>query len=224
MPAGTDERDPHTSAHSSRVVRALRTPGWKRLEDLALAIPAVIAASPVIAVIGLAIVIEDGPPAFFVDDRVGLGGRDFRMIKFRTMRRGAVATGLGRLVATGDPRITRVGAFLRRWSLDELPQLFNVLRGDMSVVGPRPTYREQVDRYTDEHRGRLRVKPGITGLAQVSGRNDLSWQERIARDLRYVDRLSPLLDLVILLRTPLVVLRGIGLYGRSGVTPDYDPS
>lgn len=168
--------------------------------------------------------LEDGTPGFFVDDRVGLGGRDFRMIKFRTMRRGAIGAGLGRLVSTDDQRITRVGAFLRRWSLDELPQLFNVLRGDMSVVGPRPTYREQVDRYTAEHRGRLRVKPGITGLAQVSGRNDLSWQERIARDLRYVEKLSPLLDLAILLRTPVVVLRGLGLYGRSGVTPDYDPS
>ena len=213
-----------SSAHSSRVAGALRTPIWKRLEDLAIAIPAVVLASPFLALIGLAIVIESGPPAFFVDDRVGLGGRDFRMIKFRTMRRGAIDTGLGRLVSTGDARITRVGALLRRWSLDELPQLLNVLRGDMSVVGPRPTYRAQVDRYSEEHLGRLRVKPGITGLAQVSGRNDLSWQERIARDLRYVERLSPLLDLAILLRTPLVVLRGIGLYGRSGVTPDYDPS
>ena len=212
------------SGHSSGVVSALRTPIWKRLEDLALSIPLIVIASPFLALIGLAIVVESGPPAFFIDERVGLGGRTFRMIKFRTMRRGAMNTGLGRLVSTGDPRITRVGSFLRRWSIDEVPQLFNVLRGDMSIVGPRPTYREQVDRYTEEHRGRLRVRPGITGLAQVAGRNDLSWQERIARDLRYVERLSPLLDLAILVRTPLMVLRGTGLHGRSGVTPDYDPS
>jgi lipopolysaccharide/colanic/teichoic acid biosynthesis glycosyltransferase len=203
---------------------SLRTPFWKRVEDLALGVPALVVASPVLAAIGLAIVIEDGRPAFFVDDRVGLGARGFRMFKFRTMRRDAIGEGLGRLVRTGDPRITRVGAFLRRWSLDELPQLINVVRGDMSVVGPRPTYRDQVERYTPAHRGRLRVKPGITGLAQVTGRNDLNWQARIERDLRYVERLSPWLDLIILARTPLVVVRGIGLYGRSGVTPDYEPN
>jgi lipopolysaccharide/colanic/teichoic acid biosynthesis glycosyltransferase len=205
------------------VDQPLRTPLWKRAEDLALGIPALLVASPVVAAIALAIVIEDGRPAFFIDERVGLGARSFRMFKFRTMRRDAIAEGLGRLVRTGDPRITRVGAFLRRWSLDELPQLINVVRGDMSLVGPRPTYRQQVERYTPAHRSRLRVKPGITGLAQVSGRNDLNWRARIEWDLRYVDRLSLVLDLFILARTPLVVLRGIGLYGRSGVTPDYEP-
>jgi lipopolysaccharide/colanic/teichoic acid biosynthesis glycosyltransferase len=202
--------------------RPLRTPAWKRFEDLVLAVPLTIVASPVMALVALAILIESGRPVFYVDERVGLGGRTFRMIKFRTMQRGASGTGLGRLVASGDARITRVGTTLRRWSADELPQILNVLRGDMSIVGPRPTYREQVDRYTPGDRGRLATKPGITGLAQVSGRNDLSWRARIDLDLRYIERLSPWLDLSILLRTPLVILRGIGLYGKGGVTPDYE--
>jgi lipopolysaccharide/colanic/teichoic acid biosynthesis glycosyltransferase len=200
----------------------LRTPAWKRAEDLILAVPLTIIASPVLALIALAIAIESGGPLFYVDERVGLGGQSFRMIKFRTMVRGAVDAGLGRLVAASDSRITRVGALLRRWSADELPQVLNVVRGDMSIVGPRPTYREQVERYTSRDRGRLAVKPGITGLAQVSGRNDLSWRARIDLDLAYVERLSPWLDLGILLRTPLVVIRGIGLYGKGGVTPDYE--
>ena len=147
---------------------------------------------------------------------------EFRMMKFRTMMQGAVDQGRGRLVAERDERITRIGSLLRRFSLDELPQIFNVLRGDMSVVGPRPTFAEQVRRYSPRHRDRLRVKPGMTGLAQVNGRNDLSWTERIALDLRYIDQMSPLLDLMILVRTPFVILSGRGLYGRRGITPDYE--
>jgi lipopolysaccharide/colanic/teichoic acid biosynthesis glycosyltransferase len=201
----------------------LRTPVWKRIEDLVVGIPLTLIAAPFLAVIALAILIEGrGGPVFYVDERIGAGGRPFRMMKFRTMVRGAIGQGMGRLVAASDTRITRVGAALRRWSVDELPQILNVLRGDMSVVGPRPTYAEQVARYTERDRGRLRAKPGITGLAQVSGRNDLSWRERIDLDLAYIDRLSPWLDLGILLRTPLVVIRGIGLYGKGGVTPDYE--
>jgi lipopolysaccharide/colanic/teichoic acid biosynthesis glycosyltransferase len=201
----------------------LRTPVWKRIEDLVVGIPLTLIAAPFLAVIALAILIEGrGGPVFYVDERIGAGGRPFRMMKFRTMVRGAIGQGMGRLVAASDTRITRVGVALRRWSVDELPQILNVLRGDMSVVGPRPTYAEQVARYTERDRGRLRAKPGITGLAQVSGRNDLSWRERIDLDLAYIDRLSPWLDLGILLRTPLVVIRGIGLYGKGGVTPDYE--
>jgi lipopolysaccharide/colanic/teichoic acid biosynthesis glycosyltransferase len=201
---------------------SLRTPAWKRIEDLVVGIPLTVVAAPFLALIALAILAESGMPVFYVDERVGAGGRPFRMIKFRTMVPGAVGQGMGRLVAVGDARITRVGAALRRWSADELPQILNVLRGDMSVVGPRPTYAEQVARYTDRDRGRLRAKPGITGLAQVSGRNDLSWRERIDLDLAYIDGLGPWLDLSILVRTPLVVVRGIGLYGKSGVSPDYE--
>lgn len=196
---------------------------WKRAVDLFVGVPALLVALPVFAVVAAAILTDGGRPIFYVDERIGIGGRPFRAWKFRTMSVGALDEGLGRLVAMRDPRITRVGALLRRWSLDELPQLINVVRGEMSLVGPRPTYREQVLRYTPRDAGRLRVKPGITGLAQVSGRNDLSWRERIDLDLAYIERLSPWLDLRIVLRTPAVVLRGLGLYGRSGVTPDYDP-
>ena len=201
----------------------LRLPRWKRIEDVIVGIPLTLLASPVLALTSLAILIESGRPVFYVDERIGAGGHPFRAVKFRTMVVGAVGLGLGRLVAVNDRRITKVGSVLRRWSLDELPQLFNVVKGDMSVVGPRPTYAEQVARYTARDAGRLRVRPGITGLAQVSGRNDLTWRERIDLDLRYIERQSPLLDLEILLRTPLVVLRGIGLYGKSGITPDYEP-
>src|SRR5256885_16786067 len=167
-----------------------RAPASKRLEGPVLGIPLTVIALPFLIVIGLAIAAESGGPVFYVDERIGAGGRPFRMIKFRTMVRGAVDQGMGRLVASSDTRITRVGAALRRWSADELPQILNVLRGDMSIVGPRPTYAAQVARYTAQDRGRLRVKPGITGLAQVSGRNDLSWRERIDLDLAYIDRLS----------------------------------
>jgi len=201
----------------------VRVPRWKRLEDVLLGVPLSIISLPILAVVGLAIAVETGTPVLYVDERIGLGGRPFRVLKFRTMVKGALGHGLGRLTSTDDPRITRVGAFLRRWSLDELPQILNVVRGDMSVVGPRPTYAEQVARYPPRDVGRLRTTPGNTGLAQVSGRNDLTWRERIDLDLRYIDRLSPWLDLRILARTPLVVLRGIGLYGKSGVTPDYEP-
>lgn len=198
-------------------------PAWKRAEDVVIASLGLIIASPALLAIALAIVLESGRPVFYADERVGSGGRTFRMVKFRTMIRGAMASGLGIQVRSGDERITRMGAFLRRWSLDELPQLLNVLRGDMSIVGPRPTYAAQVARYTPRHMQRLAARPGITGLAQVQGRNDLTWAERIERDIAYIERCGPWLDLAILLRTPLVVLRGLGLYGRGGVTPDYDP-
>ena len=190
--------------------------------DLLIGVPALLVATPVIAALAIAIRVVDRSGPFYFDTRVGLGGRDFRIWKLRTMRAGASTQGLGMLVALNDQRVTTIGRTVRRWSLDELPQLINVVRGDMSIVGPRPTYRAQVDRYPPRHRGRLRVRPGITGLAQVSGRNDLDWHERIERDLDYVERMSPLLDAQILLRTPLVVLRGVGLYGRRGVTPDYE--
>jgi lipopolysaccharide/colanic/teichoic acid biosynthesis glycosyltransferase len=204
-------------------VTTLKLPAWKRVEDLILAVPAFVVMLPVFVVVALAIVVESGPPAFFVDERVGVGGRLFRMVKFRTMTRDARTRGLGIQVSVGDSRITRMGTFLRRYSLDELPQLVNVLRGDMSVVGPRPTYSSQVARYSPRHRMRLAVRPGITGLAQVSGRNDLSWSDRIEQDITYIEQLGPWLDLRILIRTPVVVIRGLGLYGRGGVTPDYDP-
>jgi lipopolysaccharide/colanic/teichoic acid biosynthesis glycosyltransferase len=139
---------------------------------------------------------------------VGRNGEDFEMLKLRTMVEGAEQMGAGPAVDAGDSRITRVGGFLRRTSIDELPQLWNVLRGDMSIVGPRPTFRYQVEQYDEHQLRRLEVRPGLTGWAQVNGRAALSWPERIELDIWYVDNRSPRVDLAILLRTPLVLFRG----------------
>jgi lipopolysaccharide/colanic/teichoic acid biosynthesis glycosyltransferase len=140
--------------------------------------------------------------------RVGRDGRDFELLKLRTMVVGAETMGAGYAVNRGDSRITRAGKVLRRLSVDELPQLWNVIRGDMSIIGPRPTLRYQVARYSDFQRRRLGVKPGITGLAQISGRAELSWDDRIQLDVFYVEHRSAALDLKILLRTPLALFGG----------------
>ena len=139
--------------------------------------------------------------------RVGRGGADFELLKLRTMVVGAETMGAGFAVDQGDSRITRVGRVLRRLSLDELPQLWNVVRGDMSVIGPRPTLRYQVERYDERQRRRLEVKPGITGWAQIHGRASLPWPERIELDVWYVDHRSAWLDVKILARTPLALFR-----------------
>jgi lipopolysaccharide/colanic/teichoic acid biosynthesis glycosyltransferase len=177
--------------------------------------------SPALLFIAVAILLESGRPVLFVQTRVGRQGRPFRAYKFRTMVPGAEQIGLGTTVAAGDDRITRFGAFLRTWSLDELPQLLNVIRGDMSLVGPRPTLEYQVAQYTPFQRRRLEVKPGITGWAQVCGRNALPWAKRIELDVWYVDHFSLLLDLRILFRTIGVWLRREGLYGAGGVNDDF---
>jgi lipopolysaccharide/colanic/teichoic acid biosynthesis glycosyltransferase len=149
--------------------------------------------------------------------RVGRGGAEFDVLKLRTMVTGAEHLGAGLAVNANDSRITRVGALLRRSSLDELPNLLNVLRGDMSLIGPRPTLPVQVERYSERQRGRLAVKPGITGWAQVNGRASLPWSQRIELDLYYVEHRSLALDLRILARTPAMVFGGKGLYkGASG--------
>ncbi len=140
--------------------------------------------------------------------RVGKDGADFELLKIRTMIVGAEKVGAGYAVNEGDPRITRVGRVLRKLSLDELPQLWNVVRGDMSVIGPRPTLRYQVERYTERQRRRLEVKPGITGWAQVNGRAALPWDERIELDVWYVEHRSARLDLKILAKTPLALFGG----------------
>ena len=164
--------------------------------------------SPVLAVAAAAIKLEDGGPVFYRQHRVGLYGNEFDLLKLRTMIVGAETKGAGISVNEGDPRITRVGRILRRLSIDELPQLWNVLRGDMSLVGPRPTLAYQVERYTPRQRRRLDVKPGITGWAQVHGRARLPWDERIELDVWYVEHRSPWLDLKILARTPLALFAG----------------
>ncbi len=174
-------------------------------------------ACPVVAVAAVAIRVESPGPAIYRQRRIGKAGRPFEVLKLRTMVQGAEAIGAGLAVNENDARITRVGAFLRRTSLDELPNLLNVLRGEMSLIGPRPTLPAQVASYTPRQRGRLAVRPGITGWAQVNGRAALPWSERIELDLHYIEHRSLALDLRILWRTLAIVTGGAGLYkGETG--------
>ena len=179
-----------------------------RTLDVAIAGAGLTLASPVLALAALAVKLGDGGPVLFKQTRVGKDGVDFELLKLRTMVVGAETKGAGYAVDRGDSRITRVGDFLRRTSIDELPQLWNVVRGDMSVIGPRPTLRYQVEKYSERQRKRLDVLPGITGWAQIHGRASLSWDERIELDVWYVEHRSPLTDLLILLRTPLALFGG----------------
>ena len=172
----------------------------------------------------IAIRLETPGSAVYRQRRVGKDGVPFDLLKLRTMVSGAERMGAGLAVNEGDPRITRVGAVLRRFSLDELPNLLNVLRGDMAIVGPRPTIQAQVDQYTERQRRRLEVKPGITGWAQVNGRASLPWHERIELDVWYVDHRSLWLDLRILARTARLLLTGQGLYkGETGGSRPESP-
>ena len=164
--------------------------------------------SPFLAAAALAIKLDDGGPVLYRQRRVGHHGEEFDLLKLRTMVVGAEKQGAGWAVNRGDPRITRAGRLLRRLSLDELPQFWNVLRGDMSLIGPRPTLSYQVEQYTPRQRRRLEVKPGLTGWAQIHGRAALPWDERIELDVWYVENRSPWLDLKILARTPLALFRG----------------
>jgi lipopolysaccharide/colanic/teichoic acid biosynthesis glycosyltransferase len=186
-----------------------------RALDLVIAGAAAVLGAPVLAAIAILIRLESRGPILLRQTRVGLGGEDFELLKFRTMVPDAHLQGTGWLIAEKDPRITRVGRFLRRWSLDELPQVVNVLRGDMSIVGPRPTLRYQVDQYTPFQRRRLEVRPGITGWAQVLGRNQLTWPQRIELDVWYVDNRSVWLDLRLLLRTLPMLARPTGVYNDA---------
>ena len=204
-----------------------------RLLDLVLAGAGSVVSAPLVVVLALAVRLETPGSPIYRQVRVGLDGRPFAIYKLRTMVSGAEFTGAGFAIAEGDARITRVGTFLRRTSLDELPNLWNVLRGEMSVVGPRPTVPSQVERYTPRQRGRLAVRPGLTGWAQVNGRASLPWPQRIELDLWYVEHRSLALDLRILARTVSMVLRGSGVYkgatggwqepGDAGFPPHCDP-
>jgi len=175
--------------------------------DVAGAALGLVVTSPALALAALAAKL-DGGPVLYRQERVGKDGVPFELLKLRTMVVGAERQGAGYAVDHGDPRITRAGRVLRRLSLDELPQLWNVLRGDMSLIGPRPTLAYQVERYTPRQRRRLEVKPGLTGWAQIHGRAALPWDERIELDVWYVENRSPLVDLKILLRTPLALFGG----------------
>jgi lipopolysaccharide/colanic/teichoic acid biosynthesis glycosyltransferase len=197
------------------------TAGYARVLDVVLGGVGAALTAPVVAVLALAVRLESRGHPIYTQTRVGLDGRPFSIYKLRTMVRGAEFTGAGLAIQEGDDRITRLGNFLRRYSLDELPNLWNVVRGEMSIVGPRPTLAVQVEQYTERQRGRLAVKPGITGWAQVNGRASLPWPERIELDLWYVEHRSLALDLRILARTVRMVFGGEGIYKgeRGGWTP-----
>ena len=189
----------------------------RRLFDVVVAFVALLLTWPVQLAAIVAIRLESRGHPIYRQLRIGKDGRPFDMLKLRTMVAGADSMGAGLALNEGDPRITRVGRVLRRFSIDELPNLVNVLRGDMAIVGPRPTVQVQVAQYTDRQRGRLAVKPGLTGWAQINGRAKLSWEERIELDLWYIEHRSWRLDLRILARTARIIVAGEGIYkGRTG--------
>ena len=188
--------------------RTLCAVSGKRLFDVVSAAAGLVVTSPLLALLAFAVKLEDRGPVLYRQTRVGKDGVDFELLKLRTMVVGAERMGAGFAVDRGDSRITRSGRILRKLSLDELPQLWNVVRGDMSLIGPRPTLRYQVDRYDERQLHRLDVLPGITGWAQIHGRTTLPWSERIELVLWYVQHRSARLDLKILLRTPLALFGG----------------
>ena len=187
----------------------------KRVFDLALAVPGLVLLSPLLCLIAVAIKLTSRGPVFYVQERIGRNAAPFPFIKFRTMVVGAESQGAGILCLKDDPRVTRVGRFLRRFSLDEAPQLVNVVRGEMSLIGPRPGLAYQLRAYTPFQRRRLTVLPGITGWAQVNGRNAIAWDQRIVRDVEYVERLSFAMDLRILCRTLRVVLDSDSMIAKA---------
>src|SRR5690349_17755722 len=182
-----------------------------RILDIAIALIALIVLSPVLLVAAVAVKLGSRGPVLYRQRGVGLHGEEFEMLKLRTMALGSDPVGVGTVVSRGDPRVTAAGRVLRRTSLDEIPNLVNVLRGEMAIVGPRPTIPAQVVDYTPEQHRRHEVRPGITGWAQVRGRAGIPWSERIELDVWYVDHRSPLLDLRILARTVWLLLSGHGL-------------
>jgi len=191
--------------------------GLPRPADVAIAGLSLLVASPVLLLSALAIKLTSRGPVVYRQQRVGRGGEVFELWKLRTMKQGSDPVGVGTAVVSGDPRVTSAGRVLRRLALDELPNLVNVLAGDLSLVGPRPTVRVQVEQYTARQLGRLAVPPGITGWAQVAGRAALPWHERIELDLWYIEHWSLRLDVRILLRTARLMLSGKGLYrGETG--------
>ncbi|MBD3178856.1 MAG: sugar transferase [Candidatus Latescibacteria bacterium] len=186
-----------------------------RIFDLTTSVVALLVILPVFAIIAAAIKLNDGGRVFFIQDRVGRGGRVFRMFKFRSMVEGAHRTGIF-IHGETDSRITAVGGLLRKTALDELPQLINVLRGEMSIIGPRPALPDHLKEYSEWQMRRLEVNPGITGWAQINGRNSLSWPERIELDIWYIENRTPALDLKIILLTIPFLLRNEGVYaGRE---------
>lgn len=187
----------------------------KHLMDRFFSIILLLLLLPLFILISILIKLDGQGSVFFTQERIGRAGKPFMIYKFRTMVPNAIQMGNGIYTDENDPRITRIGRFLRRTSLDELPQLFNILKGDMSFIGPRPTVQEQVQQYDSFQRKRLLMKPGITGLAQVNGRNSISWPERIQFDVQYIENWSIGLDISILFKTFVVILKQEGLYGKK---------
>lgn len=187
--------------------------GLPRWADVAIAIVVLALLSPVLLLAAIAIKLDSRGPVLYMSRRAGEGGRPLDLFKLRTMRPGSDPVGIGEPVHAGDARVTRIGALLRRLSLDEVPNLLNVIRGELAIVGPRPTLEAQVELYTPHQRRRLDVKPGITGWAQVNGRAGIDWDERIELDVWYVENRQPMLDVRILARTAGLLVTGQGLYG-----------
>ena len=194
----------------------------KRALDVVVSVAMLIVLAPLMIVVAMAIILGSRGGVFFKQDRVGYRGKSFRQWKFRSMVPGAASMGLGVNVARDDDRITRVGAILRKTSLDELPNLINVLKGEMSLVGPRPTLRYQVDRYTPEQLRRLNARPGVTGLAAIRGRNAISWPQRIVYDIEYIETWSLWRDIWIICITPWKMwVNRNAIYGEGGVNDDF---
>ena len=188
----------------------------KRLADILIAVTLLVILSPFFLAVMLAILIESGRPIFFKQERVGLQGKRFRIYKFRTLYQGAHE------VTNPQAMVTPLGTFMRRWGIDELPQLINVLKKDMSIVGPRPTLPEQVAQYGPFEKQRLAMRPGITGWAQIHGRNAIDWPARIQLDVEYIQQANLMKDTTILLRTPLSLLNGKhNTYGPDGINVDF---
>lgn len=193
----------------------------KRMFDLYFSIFLLIVLSPFLALIAILIKLNSKGPVLFRQERVGEDGNLFKIYKFRTMVKNSSKMGYDFNLCKGDSRITYIGNFLRKWSLDELPQLINIIKGEMSFIGPRPTLQYQVKQYNDFQQTRLFMKPGITGWAQVNGRNSITWEERIYYDVCYVINFSLSLDFEILVKTIKVMLLKEGLYGKDGVNYDF---
>jgi lipopolysaccharide/colanic/teichoic acid biosynthesis glycosyltransferase len=194
----------------------------KRVMDIAAAILGLVIMAPVFALIALCVSLDSPGDIVFKLRVAGRDGKAFDQWKFRTMVQNARDTAHRYETSVTDPRITRLGRFLRRWSIDELPQLWNVLRGEMSLVGPRPTFLEIADRYSPEQARRLQMRPGLTGLAQLQGRNLIPWDRRITLDISYIENFSLWLDAKILCRTIPLLLKGTGVYGEGGAVKMHD--
>jgi lipopolysaccharide/colanic/teichoic acid biosynthesis glycosyltransferase len=188
----------------------------KRIADVGLACSGLVICAPILVLAGVAIKLNSRGPVVFRLKAAGVNGKGFQQWKLRTMVDGAREAGDYFETSASDPRITRVGRFLRRWSLDELPQLWNVIRGEMSLVGPRPAFCEVAEKYSADQRRRLAMRPGLTGLAQVSGRNSLSWAERMELDVYYIENYSLRMDCGIIARTIPALFRFEGVYGKDG--------